>query len=99
METTRFLFPEETGETAQRNVFEPNAEGTMPVMAGERNRQPCMSPAQHEPRRDGSLAQWSPVPGSADSRLAQYKHYDVQLDWSEVPFLQYSDRVVTLWWQ
>lgn len=84
METTRFLFPEETSGRAQRNVFEPNPDG-MPVMAQERQRQSSLPPLSQATSRAGSLAQWPSVPSSAGGKLARYKHYDVQLDWSEVP--------------
>lgn len=85
METTRFLFPEETaGNEQQRTVFEPNAEG-MPVVAAERQRQSSVPPMSGGLPSDGSLGQRLSIPTSGDGKLARYKHYDVQLDWSEVP--------------
>eukprot|EP00892_Ulva_mutabilis_P009077 jgi/Ulvmu1/6541/UM003_0175.1 len=83
METTRFLFPEGTsGGSATRNVFEPNPDG-IPVIAKERRGQTSVPSLSQGASRAGSLPEWPSVPGAGDGKLAQYKHYDVQLDWSE----------------
>lgn len=84
METTRFLFPEEAGNSGHGTVFEPNPDG-MPIMAKERQRESSLPSLSQGPNRAGSLPQWPSVPSTPDGKLARYKHYDVQLDWSEVP--------------
>lgn len=75
--TTRFLFPAQPQQLVH-TVFETKCQQGMPGFK-EKTQNACLPPLKAGAR--GHLV----VPGSkADSSLACYKHYDVQLDWSEV---------------
>lgn len=81
--TTRFLFPSQP-QQAVHAVFESTKHQQGAPGFKEKMRQASLPPLKSGAR--GGLV----APGSKPSSLACYKHYDVQLDWSEVRLMQLS---------
>ena len=89
--TTRFLFPQDPsraravfeGQTAVvPHILAANDDAAEGRLAGASSL-PAVS--RSKPQQPGRLTAWGPgVPASDGLTLAHYKHYDVQLDWSEV---------------
>jgi hypothetical protein len=87
MSTTRFLFPDNS--TDAKPVFESESAMLPAMTQRSQYKRSCTLPSveRSSTEKDAVMkfAEWSRAAASAVSpSVAQYKHYDVTLDWCEV---------------